>query len=74
MTNHRKLPMARVTDCPACLGFKTREIPIDCPVITNDQLFCDEHLTHYTYKTCVWCFGTGKADIFTKMWRKLRES
>jgi hypothetical protein len=59
--------------CVRCLGTGSSGYEIvKCPILTDSTItFCAEgHLEHYEYKRCWLCFGSGRCDVVTYLWRR----
>lgn len=60
--------------CRMCLslGNRFRKV-VDCPTVDAYEL-CHEHIQHFECAGRCWlCFGSGRADIFTIIWRTVRK-
>lgn len=70
MSRSKSDPLA----CSKCHGRgETVRKLVECYKVDSGQ-FCDDHIQHYQYGPRCWlCFGSGRADIFTMIWRTVRK-
>lgn len=58
-------------NCWRCtgVGYTPRRL-VDCSALDKGELFCLDHWQHYAFDRWCWlCLGSGKADMFTLLWR-----